>query len=96
MQTFETALRDARAALDDPLSSNPWTALTGLVEAVDAAPFPPIVGAQETAGMLNVLVPNLGKVRGLPKPRARLASGPVWMRSDIQTLVRSREAARAK
>lgn len=90
------ALRNAHAALEEKTNAPaPRDALSALVAALDAAPFPSVVGAQETAIMLKVLVPNLGKVNGLPAPRARLASGPVWMRADIQPLVVRREAAKA-
>jgi len=55
------------------------------------AKVPELMGAREVADALGVDRRNLWVVAGLPEPVQRLKSGPVWIKSEVDKLVKERK-----
>lgn len=95
--TVAYALRIARATLRARAGARqPEDALEMLVTALDQSPVPLLMGASEVAQEVGVKVSNLRKVRGLPLPRQHLASGPVWLASEVKEFAADRRARKQK
>lgn len=61
------------------------------MSANDPSTFPELMGAREAAEVLGVKRPNLRTLVGIPEPVQELASGPVWLASDIREFAQERE-----
>lgn len=56
--------------------------------------LPELLGRKEVAEALGIYPENVGKVRGMPEPHARISGGmvPVWRREQIVPLIAQRAA----
>lgn len=56
--------------------------------------LPELLGRKEVAEVLGIHPENIGKVKNMPEPYARVSGGqvPVWRREQIETLLTARAA----
>jgi hypothetical protein len=56
--------------------------------------LPELLGRKEVAEVLGIHPENIGKVKNMPEPFARVSGGqvPVWKREQIEALLADRAA----
>ena len=52
--------------------------------------FPELMGAAEVANELGIDVSNVGRIQGMPEPKAQLRATKVWSAEEIRDFARRR------